>query len=67
MILLIDNYDSFTFNLYQYIGTFTQDIKVVRNDKITINTFFSFPNVYQFFFFHRNYSYFEYFCFVHQL
>ena len=36
MILLIDNYDSFTFNLYQYIGTFTQDIKVVRNDKITI-------------------------------
>ena len=35
MILLIDNYDSFTFNLYQYIGTFTQDIKVVRNDKIT--------------------------------
>ena len=36
MILLIDNYDSFTYNLYQYMGTFTQDIKVVRNDKITI-------------------------------
>lgn len=36
MILLIDNYDSFTFNLYQYIGIFTNDIKVVRNDKITI-------------------------------
>ena len=36
MILLIDNYDSFTYNLYQYIGTFTGDIKVVRNDKITI-------------------------------
>ncbi|BCN32501.1 anthranilate synthase component II [Anaeromicropila herbilytica] len=36
MILLIDNYDSFTFNLYQYIGIFTPDIKVVRNDKITI-------------------------------
>ena len=36
MILLIDNYDSFTYNLYQYIGTFTSDIQVVRNDKITI-------------------------------
>lgn len=36
MILLIDNYDSFTYNLYQYIGTFNPDIKVVRNDKITI-------------------------------
>lgn len=37
MILLIDNYDSFTYNLYQYIGTFSPDIKVVRNDKITIS------------------------------
>lgn len=36
MILLIDNYDSFTYNLYQYIGIFNQDITVVRNDKITI-------------------------------
>ncbi len=36
MILLIDNYDSFTYNLYQYIGTFTPDIRVVRNDAITI-------------------------------
>lgn len=36
MILLIDNYDSFTFNLYQFIGIFNSDIKVVRNDKITI-------------------------------
>ncbi len=36
MILLIDNYDSFTYNLYQYIGVFQEDIKVVRNDKITI-------------------------------
>lgn len=36
MVLLIDNYDSFTYNLYQYIGVFEEDIKVVRNDKITI-------------------------------
>lgn len=36
MILLIDNYDSFTYNLYQYMGTFTEDILVVRNDKITL-------------------------------
>ncbi len=36
MILLIDNYDSFTYNLYQYIGTFTSDIEVVRNDRITL-------------------------------
>ncbi|MDO5147496.1 MAG: aminodeoxychorismate/anthranilate synthase component II [Eubacteriales bacterium] len=36
MILLIDNYDSFTYNLYQYMGIFRQDIEVVRNDKITI-------------------------------
>ncbi|MGN0483932.1 MAG: anthranilate synthase component II [Lachnospiraceae bacterium] len=36
MILLIDNYDSFTYNLYQYIGIFSEDIKVVRNDKITV-------------------------------
>ena len=37
MILLIDNYDSFTYNLYQYIGTFEDDIRVVRNDRITID------------------------------
>lgn len=36
MILLIDNYDSFTYNLYQYMGIFDTDIKVVRNDKISI-------------------------------
>ena len=35
-IVIIDNYDSFTFNLYQYIGIFNADIRVVRNDKITI-------------------------------
>ncbi|MDY2626995.1 MAG: bifunctional anthranilate synthase component II/anthranilate phosphoribosyltransferase [Lachnospiraceae bacterium] len=36
MILLIDNYDSFSYNLYQLIGTLDPDIQVVRNDKITI-------------------------------
>lgn len=37
MILLIDNYDSFTYNLYQYIGIFADDVKVVRNDQITVD------------------------------
>ncbi len=37
MILLIDNYDSFTYNLYQAIGILSPDIKVVRNDEITID------------------------------
>ncbi len=36
MILLIDNYDSFTYNLYQYMGIFTEDIEVVRNDAVTV-------------------------------
>lgn len=36
MILLIDNYDSFTYNLYQMLFEFDTDIRVVRNDKITI-------------------------------
>ena len=36
MILLVDNYDSFTYNLYQFIGIFEEDIRVVRNDKISL-------------------------------
>lgn len=36
MILLIDNYDSFSYNLYQLIGTINPDIKVIRNDEMTL-------------------------------
>ena len=36
MILLIDNYDSFTYNLYQYMCELGADVKVVRNDETTI-------------------------------
>lgn len=36
MILVIDNYDSFTFNLVQYFGEFETDIQVHRNDEITL-------------------------------
>lgn len=35
MILLIDNYDSFSYNLYQLIGELEPDIRVVRNDQYT--------------------------------
>ncbi len=36
MILLIDNYDSFSYNLYQLIGSINSDIKVIRNDELTV-------------------------------
>jgi anthranilate synthase/aminodeoxychorismate synthase-like glutamine amidotransferase len=36
MLLMIDNYDSFTYNLVQYFGELGEDVRVFRNDKITI-------------------------------
>ncbi|HAP66668.1 MAG TPA: anthranilate/aminodeoxychorismate synthase component II [Nitrospinae bacterium] len=36
MLIVIDNYDSFTYNLVQYLGELGQDIRVYRNDKITL-------------------------------
>jgi len=35
VILLIDNYDSFTFNLYQYLGELGEELEVVRNDQVS--------------------------------
>lgn len=37
MLLLIDNYDSFTYNLAQYFGELGEDVRVVRNDQITLS------------------------------
>lgn len=37
MILLIDNYDSFSYNLYQLIGEIEPDIRVIRNDEMTVD------------------------------
>ena len=36
MVLFIDNYDSFTYNLVQMIGTLEPDVQVVRNDALTL-------------------------------
>jgi anthranilate/para-aminobenzoate synthase component II len=36
MLLMIDNYDSFTYNLVQYFGELGEDVKVFRNDAITL-------------------------------
>lgn len=37
MILLVDNYDSFSYNLYQLIGSLDENIKVIRNDELTVS------------------------------
>jgi para-aminobenzoate synthetase component II len=37
MVLVIDNYDSFTYNIVQYMGEVSRDIKVFRNDEITVS------------------------------
>ena len=37
MILLLDNYDSFTYNLYQYMSELGAEVKVIRNDKISLS------------------------------
>jgi para-aminobenzoate synthetase component 2 len=36
MLLMIDNYDSFTYNLVQYLGELGEDVRIYRNDKITV-------------------------------
>ena len=36
MVLMLDNYDSFTYNIVQYMGAFVKDIKVLRNDETTV-------------------------------
>ena len=40
MVLLIDNYDSFSYNLYQLVGEISPNIKVVRNDALTVDEIF---------------------------
>ena len=37
MLLVIDNYDSFTYNLVQYLGELGAEMKVVRNDEVTVD------------------------------
>nr|QCI04567.1 Anthranilate synthase component II [Apoglossum ruscifolium] len=42
MIIIIDNYDSFTQNLVQHVGTLKEEIKVIRNDEISLNRLINF-------------------------
>ena len=37
MLLVIDNYDSFTYNLVQYLGEMGVEMKIVRNDEVTLD------------------------------
>lgn len=37
MILVVDNYDSFVYNLVQYVGTIRQDVRVIRNDDMSVS------------------------------
>ncbi|TLY37152.1 MAG: anthranilate/aminodeoxychorismate synthase component II, partial [Nitrospirae bacterium] len=37
MLLVIDNYDSFTYNLVQYLGELGEEVRVVRNDAMTVD------------------------------
>ena len=37
MIVLIDNYDSFSYNLYQLVGQINPDVRVVRNDALSVD------------------------------
>ena len=37
MLLMIDNYDSFTYNLVQYLGELGAEVKVVRNDEMSVD------------------------------
>ena len=43
MILLVDNYDSFSYNLYQLVGAVRPDIRVIRNDECTVEEIRSMP------------------------
>ncbi|TNF47650.1 aminodeoxychorismate/anthranilate synthase component II [bacterium] len=43
MVLIIDNYDSFTFNIYQSISTMVDEVRVVRNDQITVEELKALP------------------------